>query len=195
MINPAKRRSVLGWLAAALSALLLAGVTPATAADEHGAHSGHKVIAKAGTTCVRDEDYMRRNHMKILMHQRDETVHKGIRTTQDSLKNCIECHVNPKTNSVASSKEDFCMGCHSYAAVKLDCFECHSSKPKAPAGGMHPIVTPEQKSEVKDKQSSLSGKMPHKGTPAFYALPGVKDSMRWQMQAKLASLNMGEGVK
>jgi len=174
MINPAKWRSVLGWLAAALSALLLAGVTPATAHDEHGEH---KLIAK-GDKCVRDDDYMRRNHMKILMHQRDETMHKGIRGSQDSLKNCIECHVNPKTNSVASSKEDFCMGCHSYAGVKLDCFECHSSKPKAVAGGMHPTVMPEQRSsEGADKQSSQSGKMP------------------LQMQAKQASLNMGEGVK
>ncbi len=176
MINPAKRRSVLGWLAAALSALLLAGVTPATAEEGHGAHAGHKLIAK-GDKCVRDEDYMRRNHMKLLKHQRDDTMRKGIRGSQDSLKNCIECHVNPKTNSVASTKEDFCMGCHSYAAVKLDCFECHSSKPKTPAAGMHPIVSPEQKSEGKDKQSSLPGKM------------------GWKMQEKLASLNMGEGVK
>jgi hypothetical protein len=176
MINPAKRRSVLGWLSAALSALLLAGVMPATAGDEHGEHGAHKLIAK-GDKCVRDVDDMRRNHMKILKHQRDDTMRKGVRGSQDSLKNCIECHVNPKTNSVASSKEDFCMGCHSYAAVKLDCFECHSSKPKTPAGGMHPIVTPEQKPESKEKQSGLSGKM------------------RWQMQAKLAGLNMGEGVK
>lgn len=150
MINPAKRRSVLGWLAAALSALLLAGVMPATAADEIGARSGQKLIAK-GDKCVRDVEYMRRNHMNILKHQRDETMHKGIRTTQDSLKNCIECHVNPATNSVASTKEDFCMGCHLRAAVKLDCFECHSSKPKGPAGGMHPIVKPDQKSEAMDK--------------------------------------------
>lgn len=139
MINPAKRRSIPGWLAAALSALLLAGAMPATAHDEHGVH---KVFAK-GDKCVRDEDYMRRNHMNILKHQRDETLRKGIRTTRDSLKNCIECHVNPRTNSVASSKEDFCMGCHSYAAVKVDCFECHSSRPKAPAGGMPPVATPE----------------------------------------------------
>ncbi len=123
MINPAKRRSVLGWLAA----LLLAGVMPATAADEHG---GHKLIAK-GDQCVRDAEYMRRNHMNVLKHQRDETMRKGIRTTQDSLKNCIECHVNPKTNSVAGGKEDFCTWCHSRAAVKIDCFECHSSKPRA----------------------------------------------------------------
>jgi hypothetical protein len=176
MINPAKRRSALGWLSAAVFALLLAGVMPATADDEHGAHSGHKVIAK-GDQCVRDVEYMRRNHMKLLKHQRDETMHKGIRTTQYSLKNCIECHVNPKTNSVASSKEDFCMGCHSYAAVKLDCFECHSSKPKAPVAGTQPTVTPMSQHEGMDKQSSLSGKM------------------RMKMQALLASLNRGEGVK
>ncbi len=173
MSNPAKRRSILGWLAAVLAAVLLAGVLPASAHDEHG---DHKVIAK-GDKCVEDTAYMRRNHMKLLMHQRDETMHKGIRTTKYSLKNCIECHANPKTGSVASSKEDFCMGCHSYAAVKLDCFECHSTKPKAAGDTLHPIVAPSAQPEGKDKQSSLSGKM------------------RWQMQANLASLNGGEGVK
>lgn len=175
MINPAKRRSVLGWLAAALSALLLAGVMPATAAEGQGARSGQKLIAK-GDKCVRDVEYMRRNHMNVLKHQRDETMYKGIRTTQDSLKNCIECHVNPATNSVASTKEDFCMGCHLHAAVKLDCFECHSSKPKAPVAGTQPTVTPMHQHEGMDKHS-LSGKM------------------RMKMQALLASLNMGEGVK
>ena len=30
-------------------------------------------------------------------------------------------------------RRDFCASCHSYAAVKLDCFECHASKPKATA--------------------------------------------------------------
>lgn len=175
MSNPAKRRSVLGWLGAALATLLLMGTMP-VGAGAHDEHGEHKVIAK-GDKCVRDEDYMRRNHMNLLKHQRDETMRKGIRTTQYSLKNCIECHVNPKTGSVASSKEDFCMGCHSYAAVKLDCFECHSTKPKSSATGMHPIVTPPAQGENKDKQSGLSGKM------------------RWQMQANLASLNRGEGVK
>jgi hypothetical protein len=170
MSNPAKQRGVLGWLGATLGAALLVGTMSASAHDEHG----HKVIAKAGTTCVRDEDFMRRNHMKILMHQRDLTMHKGIRTTKDSLVDCIECHVNPKTNSVASSKEDFCMGCHSYAAVKLDCFECHSDKPKSTDEALRPLVTP---TEGKDKQSGLSGKM------------------RRQMQANLSSSNIGGGVK
>ncbi|MGH8670889.1 MAG: hypothetical protein ACREUA_02475 [Burkholderiales bacterium] len=68
--------------------------------------------------------------MTLLMHQRDETVHKGIRTRKHSLKNCIECHADPKTNSVLG-ENGFCQECHSYASVQLDCFECHSSKPKA----------------------------------------------------------------
>jgi hypothetical protein len=156
--------------------MLLTSALPVSADGDHGEH-GHKVIAK-GDKCVSDTNDMRRNHMKMLKHQRDDTMRKGIRTTQHSLKNCIECHVNPKTNSVASSKDDFCMGCHTYAAVKLDCFECHSSKPKATAGDVPPITAPAAQPEAgKDKQSGLSGKM------------------RWQTRSNLASLSTGEGVK
>jgi hypothetical protein len=36
-------------------------------------------------------------------------------------------------------KDHFCQSCHNYAAVKIDCFECHSSKPAGNAA-MHPIV-------------------------------------------------------
>lgn len=84
-----------------------------------------------GQRCVEDTDYMRKNHMNLLMHQRDETVHKGIRTVKHSLKNCIECHASQKTNTVAGSSDNFCQSCHTYAAVKIDCFECHATKPKA----------------------------------------------------------------
>jgi hypothetical protein len=70
--------------------------------------------------------------MELLKHQRDATTHQGIRTRKHSLNGCIECHASRKTNSVAGSDQNFCQSCHSYAAVKLDCFECHASKPKAP---------------------------------------------------------------
>jgi hypothetical protein len=30
---------------------------------------------------------------------------------------------------VASAPGDFCVACHQYAAVKIDCFECHTGKP------------------------------------------------------------------
>ena len=30
-----------------------------------------------------------------------------------------------------SSPQHFCRSCHDYAAVKVDCFECHASRPEA----------------------------------------------------------------
>lgn len=170
-----------GW-AVLLAATFLSVALPATAGDDDRTMSGrvpvpHKTDAK-GDKCVEDAAYMRRNHMDLLKHQRDETMRKGIRTTQHSLKNCIECHASKQNNSVIGSDKNSCQGCHSYMAVKTDCFECHSSKPKAAASDtLHPIVAPSAAPDAKDKQSGLSGKM------------------RWQMQAKLDSVNKGEVVK
>lgn len=87
-----------------------------------------------GDACVEDTDTMRRHHMNMLKHQRDKTMRQGIRTTKHSLKGCVECHAGSRTGSVASAKEDFCMACHVYAGVKLDCWNCHATRPadKAP---------------------------------------------------------------
>ncbi len=85
-------------------------------------------IGKGGH-CVRDPQWMRRNHMRLLMHVRDDTVRKGIRTeATDGLKNCVDCHASLKDDSVTARADSFCVGCHRYEAVKIDCFECHSSK-------------------------------------------------------------------
>ena len=81
--------------------------------------------AERGEACVAPVAEMRRNHMKYLFHQRDLTVHEGIRTPRFSLKNCVDCHASPKTGSVLG-KDGFCASCHAYAAVRIDCFECHS---------------------------------------------------------------------
>lgn len=101
------------------------------------------VIQKAmgGDKCVEDPKLMRREHMEMLEHHRDETVHEGIRTKKYSLKNCINCHATPneKGERTVLGKDHFCQSCHNYAAVKIDCFECHSSKPEGTAA-MHPIV-------------------------------------------------------
>lgn len=87
--------------------------------------------ARAGTQCIADPATMRREHPSMLRHQRDETVHLGIRGARASLKGCIDCHASAATASVAAAPGDFCLSCHSYAAVKIDCFECHSGKPAA----------------------------------------------------------------
>ncbi len=98
--------------------------------------------ATAGTTapaveratagpCVAEPAVMRRDHMEMLRHQRDRTVHRGERGAPASLQACVGCHAGAKTGSVAASEGDFCVACHRYAAVQVDCFECHSSRPQA----------------------------------------------------------------
>ena len=96
--------------------------------------------AKPGTQCVADPATMRREHPAMLKHQRDETVHGGIRGAKASLKACVSCHASAATGSVAAAPTDFCVGCHSYTAVRIDCFECHATKPAATA--FHPLLPP-----------------------------------------------------
>lgn len=84
------------------------------------------------TGCVLPESEMRRNHMKHILHQRDETMHEGIRTRQFSLEECINCHAIKDEQGKYIRVEDkrhFCATCHTYASVNIDCFECHSDVP------------------------------------------------------------------
>ncbi|MEN8107405.1 MAG: hypothetical protein ABFS22_05295 [Pseudomonadota bacterium] len=80
--------------------------------------------------CVEPLEDMRKNHMEYILHQRDATVHEGIRTRQHSLVECINCHVSDAADAArASSEKHFCSSCHSYASVKIDCFQCHADRP------------------------------------------------------------------
>lgn len=92
-----------------------------------------------GGQCVEEPSVMRRNHMEYLKHQRDDTVHGGVRGAKYSLKTCIECHASQTTQSVAAKPTNFCVSCHAYAAVKIDCFECHSTQPKQGLS-FHPLI-------------------------------------------------------
>ncbi len=88
-----------------------------------------------GESCVAETDFMRRNHMNLLAHQRDATMRRGIRTTRFSLKECVACHAVPGSEGTPVGADDprfFCNSCHEYTAVRIDCFQCHASRPKAP---------------------------------------------------------------
>ena len=93
-----------------------------------------KVRIERGEACVAPTAQMRRDHMKMLLHQRDRTVRQGLREPRFSLKNCVDCHASRETGSVLG-KEGFCSSCHEYAAVSIDCFECHSPQRQARAAG------------------------------------------------------------
>ena len=94
--------------------------------------------------CVEATSVMRRNHMDFLLRQRDETMRRGIRTGNHSLKGCIDCHEDLKREnqgkspkhqgrlvpsdmpiSVNDPENGFCQACHRYVAVNIDCFQCH----------------------------------------------------------------------
>lgn len=133
----------IGWLKTATALLTGLGILAAssTLATAGGAVPTPVIQKGKGEQCVEKTDDMRRNHMKYLNHHRDKTMHEGIRTKQHSLKNCIDCHATPneKGERTVLGKDHFCQSCHSYAAVQVDCFQCHSSKPAGNAA-MHPII-------------------------------------------------------
>ena len=116
-----------------LAALLLVlGIGSALAADPVGRTPRPTIEpARAGTRCVEDPAFMRRNHMELLKHQRDDTVHGGIRGARHSLRGCIDCHAGAQTQAVNKAPTNFYVSCHEYAAVKIDCFECHTGKATA----------------------------------------------------------------
>ncbi len=77
-------------------------------------------------------DFMRVNHMKLMRHDRNLTMHDGDRDIKYSIKECVSCHavLGPKGLPISVKEEGhFCKNCHEYAAVQIDCFQCHNSKP------------------------------------------------------------------
>jgi hypothetical protein len=85
------------------------------------------------TRCVADREFMRTEHMRLLMDWRDEVVRNNQRiyTTEDNRRfpmslsgtahtkdggSCMSCHAN---------KDKFCDRCHDYLAVKPYCWDCH----------------------------------------------------------------------
>ncbi|HEY0833112.1 MAG TPA: cytochrome c3 family protein [Azospirillum sp.] len=82
--------------------------------------------------CVADSATMRRNHFEMLLHQRDDTMHRGERPSDRSLGACLDCHAVKGTDGHAVTAADsrhFCRTCHDSAAVRVDCFTCHNSAP------------------------------------------------------------------
>ncbi len=80
----------------ALVGLLAALAAGAVLAADPAGRTPRPVVEKAaaGTQCVAPPEVMRRSHMDFLKHQRDDTVHGGIRGAKFSLKGCIECHAS-----------------------------------------------------------------------------------------------------
>lgn len=98
----------------------------------------HPAVPKAlGAPCVAEPAVMRRAHPDMLKHGRDVVLRSGDRSSPVGLAGCIGCHaVKDETGAAVSvsSPRHFCRSCHDYAAVKIDCFECHASRPEPGKG-------------------------------------------------------------
>jgi len=103
-------------------------------ADEAGRTPKPSIVIESREHCVAPPEQIRREHPDMLRHQRDRTVHSGERGMKVSLNACVACHADRHTGSVIGSDHAFCQGCHRYAAVHIDCFDCHqpSVRPATP---------------------------------------------------------------
>ncbi len=100
--------------------------------------------------CVKPIADIRRNHMELLKHKRNETMREGVRTKDNSLVECIDCHVIPNKNGEYArfgEDEHFCSSCHNYAAVNVDCFDCHSDLPEDAAKKLRSSKNPHNMTE------------------------------------------------
>jgi predicted CXXCH cytochrome family protein len=109
--------------------LALAG--PAVAQDAGGL--GPVIPKASGEPHPEGNDYMRRWHMTMMRHDRDLTMYQGDREVNASLGQCFECHsVKDEAGQFVTVQDErhFCRTCHDYAAVRVDCFDCHRSTPE-----------------------------------------------------------------
>ena len=103
-------------------------------ADENADIPPPKAHYNEDTKCVEPVDVMRKQHFEYILDHRDRTVVEGIRTTQYSLNACIDCHITSNSQGEYarySEETHFCASCHQFAAVTIDCFQCHSDRPEA----------------------------------------------------------------
>ena len=124
------------WAAAAMLALVSAFVWVPGGYAQQSAHKDVKAAtpgaAEKGGQCIRETSFMRKNHMNLILHKRDQTMHKGIRTRDASLAECVTCHAKKDDRGqfmTTKNPKHFCRGCHDKVAVAIDCFECHASRP------------------------------------------------------------------
>jgi hypothetical protein len=134
-MRSAPRSSALWRLAGGGAVAIAAGLALAAIGAQGGKPASAPAFdAPRGAHGVLDTDHMRRDHMEVLRHQRDDTVLRGKRAAQQGLRGCIECHAGERTRSVLG-ENGFCESCHRYAAVSIDCFECHNPRLAAENSG------------------------------------------------------------
>jgi len=90
----------------------------------------------AGEKCIESKDYMRANHMRLLIAWRDSVVRNGERTyiasdgrlwNKSLTPTCMACHGQANTAGESTSPATYCEHCHRYVGVRtpIYCWDCH----------------------------------------------------------------------
>lgn len=123
--------------------------TAASAIADPGARTPRPaVVIESEDGCVAPPAEMRRQHPQMLANQKNRTVREGIRGERVEFKGCIACHASSENGSVVGTERNFCQSCHSFVAVKLDCFDCHQPAPargvqgSTSVSGVQGLITP-----------------------------------------------------
>lgn len=132
----AKRRSrLLYFFGPALVVIMLA---PVAVVARHGAVAQDRPDFTSLVSDHRsaDDTVMIRNHPAFLFSHRTIMMHTGVGAAGDNIERCVTCHAVKDAAGQPVGFDDpshFCRSCHYKAAVTIDCFECHQSKP-SPSG-------------------------------------------------------------
>jgi hypothetical protein len=125
---------------------LSAGISTAHA-ESDGLGPKITIQASSGKSCVLPPAQIRREHPDLLKHDRIATMREGVRAKENgsmldgSLKQCINCHAIKDDNNKfvrIDNEQHFCSSCHKYAAVTIDCFQCHRDIPEGD-GNFHSL--------------------------------------------------------
>ncbi|MEE9319635.1 MAG: hypothetical protein V3U76_04245 [Granulosicoccus sp.] len=167
-----------GRLSKAITAVLFAITALLFVTSSLAGDPGPVIPKGQGDECVADTAFMRRNHMDLMVHQRDDTVLEGIRGAAFSLSECVDCHAQKDEQGKAIRVDDkgqFCQSCHSYAAVKIDCFSCHAAVPDSSdnTAGLRPLP---------NKDSVTAG---HSAEPDASPVAGLGHSLADQIKGHL----------
>ncbi len=117
---------------------LIAGINTVNA-NQDGLGPKITIPESSGESCILPSAEMRRQHPDLLKHDRIQTLREGVRAKADgskldgSLKQCVNCHAIKDASSKfvrIDNDQHFCVSCHKYAAVSIDCFQCHRDIPE-----------------------------------------------------------------
>ncbi len=161
------RLTKIAGFAAIFFAASLSFIPSGTAESQTRASGPVIELPTVADKCIRPTEFMRRNHMNLLLHKRDQTMREGIRTKDASLQGCVDCHAKEDEKGTPIPVNDegqFCSTCHEYVAVKLDCFECHRTTPDTPQSTAsipkipaHAELLARNSTEVRDLRNYLEG--------------------------------------